>query len=379
MRLCGGIRAILMVSLAITAVGAAGADPPRRDFPRVGEYEILCGDFHTHTVHSDGSLTVRQRVENAHDLGYNVIAVTDHGNMRGCWMARRVGEALGMVVVSGFETGNMGIGGGEHWVALGVLPSYQVRDGHNLALTRDGKTAFYQDEMRNITAAGGVLLYAHPNFGVPEGKSSPESVGDVRLSSHLLPAATIWGIEQSCIAGIEVQCGWGDVDWGWGVAKHGDAWCYPFAFDWALEHNLALFADTDVHGRSTKPYQPVTLVFTTSRNADGVMEAIRARRTAAWFNGMVWGREKLLSELVKAVVHTNKTAEGRLVLENRSPIMLKCVLATATDKVVEIGAYKSVVTDWTAEDSLKVRWTNLWTSSKANLESIVTSKSLRRR
>lgn len=358
-------RALLVLSLVVAAAGAVWAEKPRRDFPRVGKYEVLCGDFHEHTTYSDGQLSVRQRVEEAVGLGYDVIAITDHGKASGCRTAEQAGRELGVIVVSGFETGTSG--DGEHLVVLGVPPSYQACG------LKDANTLFYRDEMKKIAAAGGIIFYAHPNFGIREDTNTAGSVGGKgRLATRLLPEATTWGIEQGYIVGIEVQNGWGDRNGGWGVQQHGDVWCYPHGFDWALQHNLTLFADTDIHPRNAKPNQPVTLVFTTSRTADGVLEAIRARNTVAWFNDMVWGREKLLSELLNAVVSVKQTADKRVVFENQCPITLKCALAASPDKTVELGPYASITTDWPAEKSVRVTWTNLWTSPKTNLETTVT-------
>ena len=68
-------------------------------FPHVGKYEVLCGDFHMHTINSDGKLTTRERVEESYTMGYDVIAVTDHGKTRSYRVARYIGEPLGLVVL----------------------------------------------------------------------------------------------------------------------------------------------------------------------------------------------------------------------------------------------------------------------------------------
>lgn len=341
------LNAFLILLLAMASMQCLAVDVPRHDFPCVGPYQVLCGDFHMHTIVKGGKLTTRERVEEAHNFGYDVIAVTNHGTPRSYRVAKYIGEPLGMVIVPGFETG---INKKEHYVVLGVSPSYKPRDSHNWAESKGEKTAFYQDEMRDIAAAGGVLLHAHPHVGFRE--------------------PTDWGIKQGIIEGIEVQnamCGSGH---GWGSQEFGDIWCYPFAFDWALKYNLTLFADTDTHGPRPKCEQPFTLVFVTSRTPDGVMEAIRARRTVAWFNGMVWGREELLSELIKAVVGVKRMPNGQLLIENRCPITLKGTLPTTPETAIELAPYNKVTVDWTGgSDSIKIKWKNLWTSPKTNLES----------
>ena len=40
-------------------------------------------DHHSHTIYSDGTLTVRQNVEWHKVMGYNALAITDHNTIKG--------------------------------------------------------------------------------------------------------------------------------------------------------------------------------------------------------------------------------------------------------------------------------------------------------
>ncbi|MGB9619160.1 MAG: hypothetical protein ACPL7K_01955 [Armatimonadota bacterium] len=339
------MRTGLAAALALLLVLSAGAfaAPPRHDFPPVGAYQVLCGDFHMHTINSDGKLTTRERVEESYDRGYDVIAITDHGRPRPYRIAAYIGEQLGLVVIPGFETG---VKDKEHYVCLGVPASFKPRDPHRWAEQAGDKTVFYQDEMSAIASAGGVLFQAHP----PNEWREP----------------TDWGVKNGIVVGVEVQNGYGGRDES--PRSFNGITCYAHAFDWALQHNLTVFANTDAHGARRQGEQPVTLVFVTRRTADGVMEAIRARRTAAWFNGMLWGRQELLSDLVNAAVRIKRAGDTKLLLENRCPITFK---ATIDGKVFEIPAYKQVSVDWGGGDQARITWTNVWTSTKSNLETSV--------
>ena len=333
------VRFAAVLAVLFALGGLAYAGPPRHDFPAVASYQVLCGDFHVHTINSDGRLTTRERVEESYDRGYDVIAITDHGKPRAYRIAKYVGERFGMVVVPGFETG---VKDKEHYVCLGVDASFKPRDPHRWAEKPGDKTVFYRDEMIAIAAAGGVLFQAHP----PNEWREP----------------TDWGVKQGIILGVEVQNGYGSREQS--PRSFAGVTCYPHAFDWAIEHNLALFANSDIHASRRQGEQPVTLVFSSARTVDGVMEAIRSRRTAAWFNGMVWGREELVSDLVGAAVSAKRTAGG-ISFTNRCPIAFRITL---DGKAIELPAYKQVDVDQTVEGQAKLVWSNVWTSTKTNLE-----------
>jgi len=340
--------ALLIGILALLVFGALqvlAADVPRHDFPRVGAYEVLSGDFHMHTLNSDGRLTTRARVEETQSFGYDVMAITDHGSMRSYRVAKCVGEQLGVIVLPGFETG---VKDKEHYVVIGASPSFVPRDAHRLAETKGADTKFYQDEMRDIAAAGGFMFHPHPHVGYRE--------------------PTDWGIKNNMISGIEVQNGCGLKDEGWGMAAFGDVWCYPHGFDWGLQHNLTLLANTDVHGPRSKVTQPVTLVLATERTPAAVMDALRARRTVAWFNGMLWGREEMLKPLLAASVVVKQVNGQEVEVENRCPVALK---GTVFGTTIELAPYAKTRLEYPGVDSVSVKWENIWTSPKTNLVSDV--------
>jgi PHP domain len=55
--------------------------PPRRELPAVPGMRWLACDFHAHTVHSDGGLTVPALAARAASRGLDVLAVTDHNTV----------------------------------------------------------------------------------------------------------------------------------------------------------------------------------------------------------------------------------------------------------------------------------------------------------
>ena len=55
--------------------------PPRRDLPAAAGHRWLAGDLHTHTVHSDGAMTVPELARFAVGQGLDFIAITDHNTI----------------------------------------------------------------------------------------------------------------------------------------------------------------------------------------------------------------------------------------------------------------------------------------------------------
>src|SRR6266568_4347413 len=55
--------------------------PPRRVLPARAGRRWLAGDLHTHTVHSDGALTVQELAALAAGRGLDFLAVTDHNTV----------------------------------------------------------------------------------------------------------------------------------------------------------------------------------------------------------------------------------------------------------------------------------------------------------
>ena len=124
---------------------------------RVNPFEIkgnwYKANFHTHTNNSDGGLPPEAVVANYRRKGYDVLALTDHNFVN-------VVDGLStkdMLVISGVELhppvrtqkGNL-----FHIVCLNVKPSFEFRKpyAYNVAL----------DQIRQVKAAGGLSILAHP-------------------------------------------------------------------------------------------------------------------------------------------------------------------------------------------------------------------------
>jgi len=121
------------------------ARPPRRKLPAEPGLRWLACDFHSHTVHSDGILTVPELAARAAARGLDVLAVTDHNTTSHHAELAEASARYGIQLVPGQEvttdTGHANAFGPIGWVDFREPASSWV------AAT---------------TAAGGVLSINHP-------------------------------------------------------------------------------------------------------------------------------------------------------------------------------------------------------------------------
>jgi 3',5'-nucleoside bisphosphate phosphatase len=307
-------------------------------FPLVEGYQVLKCDFHLHTPHSDGKVAPVARIEEAVEQGYDAIAITDHGNFKAYAEALPRAEELGLILVRGMETG---LADREHLVALGFDASYEPVNPHKWALTEGEDRVFYQTQWRRLVEdAGAFVLYAHPHKGFEE--------------------PVQWAVQEGLLKGIEVKNG--VVGQGWNTVESHGTWFYPFALDWAIEHDLAVFANSDAHDPRNAGNLPITLVLVEEPSAQGVLQALHAGRTIAWFDGMLWGKEDFLRRFIEANIAV--TGGDTIGLLNRGSVPLTAVVQDGDP--VEIPPFKNVTIEG-AGDALTITWTNVWVRPDKNL------------
>jgi hypothetical protein len=98
--------------------------PARRELPAAAGLRWLAGDLHSHTVHSDGVLTVPELARFAAGRGLDFLAVTDHNTTSHHFELPAASAAAGIVLVPGQEvTTEAG-----HANAFGDLPWIDFRE-----------------------------------------------------------------------------------------------------------------------------------------------------------------------------------------------------------------------------------------------------------
>lgn len=275
--------------------------------PKIEGYEIMLGDFHMHTVFSDGQVWPEERVREAWRDGLDVIAISDHVEFRPksefvkgslnrvIEIARPAAERMGIMLINSAE------------ITRAMPP------GHfNALFLTDIDALNLPGAMETIEEAhrqGAFIIWNHPCWE----RQQPDTCKWFPEHELLL--------QKGMLHGIEVY------NW--------DNW-YPIAIDWARDKNLASFANTDMHGvvpdlRGVGRYlRPMTLVMVKERTEEGLRQGMINRRTVAFFAGKLAGPEEWLRKIFDASVQI--TTERR-VRRNRQHTL---ILTNVTDIPIEL-------------------------------------------
>jgi len=153
--------------------------PSARELPALDGMHWRAGDFHAHTLHSDGGLSIEELAALAVSRGLDVLAVTDHNTTSHHPHLAEVGERYGIQLVPGQEvTTDQG-----HANAFGDIGFVDFR--------RPGR-----EWQREVGERGGLLSVNHPLAGDCSWRMSldePTGVAEVWHSSWLLPVLRTWG------------------------------------------------------------------------------------------------------------------------------------------------------------------------------------------
>ncbi|MFI6500809.1 CehA/McbA family metallohydrolase [Nonomuraea typhae] len=213
----------------VVAEPPVGERPPRRDIPEISGMRWYAGDFHAHTVHSDGTLTIPELAELAAARGLDFLAVTDHNTVsHHPWLAK---AARGITLIPGQEVttdrGHANVFGDVGWVDF-----------------RQPAGAW----VRHAAARGGLISINHPLGGD---------------CAWLLP------IERRPRVAEVWSSGWWDRRWG-----------APLAWADAWRDDVIAIGGSDFHkpGSDGLPGEPTTWVL--AEDPSLALDAVAAGRTA---------------------------------------------------------------------------------------------------
>jgi hypothetical protein len=280
--------------------------------PDIPGCRTLKCDFHTHTVFSDGQVWPTVRIEEAWREGLDAIALTDHieykphrqdvrpDGERSYEIARGAADEKGLILIRGAEiTRDMPPG---HFNAIFVknIKSLDTND--------------WRDAMKNAIDQGAIIFWNHPGW---EGQQ-PDGV------PRWYPEHTEI-LEKGWMQGIEIV--------------NEDSY-YPLAYKWAIEKNLTIVGNSDVHQPTCMAYdfckgehRPMTLVFAKESTEDSIKEAMLAHRTAVYYKNSIIGDDKYLRPIFEKSV---QIPEEEVTIRGKSKAYIR--VRNTSDLDLELAA-----------------------------------------
>jgi hypothetical protein len=255
-------------------------------FPPIQGYLSLSCDFHIHTVFSDGSVWPDIRVQEALKDSLDAVSMTEHleyqphkddipnpDRNKSFDIASKIAKPYELLVVKGAE------------ITRGMPPGHNnaifIKDANKL-LQEDALTVF--KEAKN---QGAFTFWNHPNW------TAQRKDGVARITDFHKQL-----INENLLHGIEVV---NDVTYS------------DEAFQMALDHNLTIMGTSDIHGLvdwqfniSEGGHRPFTIVFAKEKTEESIREALFAKRTLAYFNHTLIGREEWMTPMLNAVLTVQK-------------------------------------------------------------------------
>ena len=282
--------------------------PPARKItiPDVGEFKVLKGDFHIHTLFSDGQVMPKDRVEAAVDNGLDVIGITDHIESRNRELTNNANRnrAHDLAQPEADKNNLILVRAGEITKSEWHFNALFLQDVNALAAVSNDWRA-----MLAVSAEqGGFNHWNHPSWidRTPDQEPFGLKAGEpMRFFDEIEEVRT-----KGLLHGIEVFNG---------------STYYPIVSQWCEERNLAMICNSDIHASEwnqyghQNPLRPMTLILAKERSHDSVKEAFFARRTVAFAAGMIIGNREWVEKLFSACV-TLTAKPGILELTNKSDI-----------------------------------------------------------
>ncbi|MDR0392038.1 MAG: hypothetical protein LBH59_09035 [Planctomycetaceae bacterium] len=303
--------------------------PRKITIPDVGKFRVLKGDFHIHTLFSDGLVMPRDRVSEAVENGLDVISLTEHIEYRPFFggkstqlntqlkdrnddhnfafdLAKPEADKNNLILIRGTE-----------------ITKNRMPPGHfNAIFLKDvNAVAAVVDDWKKMLAVaadqGAFVFWNHPGWVAPKSggleKGVPMSFtsehDEVRRKGHL--------------HGIEIF--------------NGTSY-YPIVADWCNEMDMGLLSNSDIHKSewnmygNQNPLRPMTLILATDRTEAAIREAFFAHRTIGWAAGMILGKPKLVEQLFNACVEIKKS-NNSIELTNLSDIPCKIQIANNSQEL----------------------------------------------
>lgn len=266
--------------------------PKKREIiniPDVNGLTVLKCDFHMHTVFTDGHVWPNVRVQEAWKEGLDAISFTEHleytphaqdvkvSNLRPHELAKNLAAENNIILIKGTEvTRNTPPG---HFNAL------FIHDDKNLVTDRNSELD--EKAIQAVVDQNAFIFWNHPGWKASQIQGSYEWMPFVEKM-----------YQEKQLHGIEVVNGFG---------------FHKKALDWALDRNLTVIGNTDIHNLIAHDYdieregvhRTMTLVMAKDRSAESIREALDKGNTVAWSSNYLFGKEENVRNLFHACVKLN--------------------------------------------------------------------------
>lgn len=288
--------------------------------PTIDGYRLYKADFHTHTIYSDGDVTPRQRVREAWYDGLDIIAITDH-------LEIRTYEKFMLKVLAPYSTGkpfkyqNAGIANKKdksypvmanlnaaydeavYYTERENLPIMVVRGTEiwrntksigefNALFLKDINAICHEDlfeSFRRVKEQGGLIMHNHPGY--------------TRTTTAIAEGEQERAYSEGWIDGVEAV---------------NSTTLYPDIISRCIDRNLFIAANTDAHRPTSHDwpaggefFRTMTFIMAKSCTEEDIKEALKAGRTIGYVANNLVGSEKHLAAFINEAVTCRVVAENR--------------------------------------------------------------------
>lgn len=298
--------------------------------PTIDGYTPYKADLHTHTIFSDGHLSMEARVREAWADGLDVMAVTEHLEYRPHeknlvkYMEGYAGKGVEAQAYSFVEKNEPKVGDIKVDLNAPVEFARKAAEMYNMTIVSGIEITRKPDEYCHFNALfttdNNAIYHPDPKISLQRAKEQGALVmhnhpGWRRLDMQMTPFE-VEVYEAGLIDGVEVANG---------------TEFYPKAISRALKYNLFMSANTDIHYPSAESYSTsgarrnMTIIYAKDKSVESLREAIEAHRTLSYAYGTLVGSEEMLRKFFEGAITVNKNfvdAKGRIqmLITNNSSV-----------------------------------------------------------
>lgn len=289
--------------------------------PTIDGYTLYKADFHTHTIYSDGDVTPRQRVREAWYDGLDIVAITDHLEIRTYEKFMLKVLAPYNKTSEPFKYQNAGIANKRnksypvmadlnaaydetvYYTKRENLPIMVVRGTEiwrdtksigefNALFLKDINAICHEDlfeSFRRVKEQGGLIMHNHPGY--------------TRTTTAIAEGEQARAYEEGWIDGVEAV---------------NSTTLYPAIIRRCVEQGLFMAANSDAHRPTSHDwhaggdfFRTMTFIMAKSCTEEDIKEALKAGRTIGYVANNLVGRQEYLVAFINEAVNCRVIAEDK--------------------------------------------------------------------